>query len=465
MRQVRPVVLLLLTLSAGCRTAGETRPGEDRNSRPPLGGGGERPSTEPPTERDPIGPGHWLKTPGGTADRGGAKPPGGGLVGAKDDLKGEAKGLLAGYVVGPADQKIRNATIQVEPLNSPGEGAIDYETQPDGSFIISGLTSGKSYRLTVRHNDEGVVSSCQAIAQVPNVYVRLKLIEGLDLTPAPKGEPRRPLPKPTEKEKKTKPDEDFNNKPKQDPKTLPSKDPLKDSQLFLDPIGPLPPPGGASALPHPQPIIRDTNRETNPIRRNDLPADGWSPTQYDPPSSPQPPYRPDLNTKRPDDGFRPPVVDVPPGPGRQESRRPSADEFHLIDGSGKERRFPNARPGELLLVEFMTTTCLPCQRALPTLTAVQARYADRGLQVIGVACDDEDLRTRVIHAGKYRADHAVNFPILTEPGKQVGAVMKRFGVRAYPTAVLLDHTGGVLWQGNPGDAKALVAAIEGHLAK
>ena len=85
--------------------------------------------------------------------------------------------------------------------------------------------------------------------------------------------------------------------------------------------------------------------------------------------------------------------------------------------------------------------------------------------MIGVACDDEDLRTRVITAGKYRSDHAVNFPILTEPGKQPGAVMKRFGVRAYPTAVLLDHAGGVLWQGNPGDAKALVAAIEGHLAK
>ena len=85
--------------------------------------------------------------------------------------------------------------------------------------------------------------------------------------------------------------------------------------------------------------------------------------------------------------------------------------------------------------------------------------------MIGVTCDDEDLRTRVIFAGKYRRDHAVNFPILTEPGKQPGTVMKKFGVKVYPTAVLLDHTGGVLWQGNPGDAKALVNAIEGHLAR
>ena len=40
--------------------------------------------------------------------------------------------------------------------------------------------------------------------------------------------------------------------------------------------------GGASALPHPQPIIRDTNRDTNPSRRSDLPDDGWTPVPFDP---------------------------------------------------------------------------------------------------------------------------------------------------------------------------------------
>ena len=464
MRRFQPAVtLLLIAVLGGCRTPGEQRPGDDKNSRPPGGGSG-RPGVEPPAERDPLGPKHWLHTPGGTVGNSGARQPSGVVTPGDADFKTEAKGLLSGYVVGPDGQKVRKATIQVEPVNSPGEGAVDYESQTDGSFMISGLTTGKSYRLTVRHNDEGVLSGGQVLAKVPNVYVRIALIEGLDLSPA-KAE-RKPLPKPPET--KSKPEEDLNSKPKPDPKI---NDPLKPPPAFidpLDPVGPLPAPGGASALPHPQPLIRDTNRDANPTRRNDLPAEGWSPVQFDPPSpSRQPPYRPDLNTKRPDDGFRPPVVDLPPppGPNRQESRRPTADEFFLIDANGKERRFPAGKPGELLLVEFMTTTCVPCQKALPTLTAIQAKYADRGLQVIGVACDDEELRTRVIHAGKYRADHAVNFPILTEPGKSPGGVMKRFGVRAYPTAVLLDSAGGVLWQGNPGDARAAVAAIEGHLAK
>jgi thiol-disulfide isomerase/thioredoxin len=452
MRRFLPAFpLLLIAVLGGCRTPGETRPGLDSSS---AGGGGGRPSVEPP-ETDPLKPGHWLHTSGGSGVGPGVPP--GDLLGGRDDVRSEVKGLLAGYVVGPGNRKVRKATIQVEPVNSPGEGAIDYETQTDGSFMIAGLTTGKSYRLTVKHNDEGVVSGGQVLAKVPNVYVRINLIEGLDLTPAKPGKKAEPPPKPPET--KAKVDEDLTDKPKG--RELPKPQPPN----FLDPIGPLPPPGGASShLPTPQPLIRDTT--LNPIRRTDLPADDWSPTRYDPANrAPRPPARPDLNTKRPDDGFRPPVVDLPPPlkAPRQESRRPSGDEFYLIDANGKEQRFPSGRPGELLLVEFMTTTCVPCQKALPTVTAIQARYGDQGLSVIGVTCDDEPLRTRIIYADKYRADHAVNFPILTEPGKSPGTVMKKFGVRQYPSAVLLDHTGGVLWQGHPGDARAVVTAIERHL--
>lgn len=453
----------VLAVLGGCRTPGDTR--RDELPKPPGGGTGwngvgTRP--EAAAETDPIKPGHWLHTPSAKKGPGG---PAGGFV-SNPEPRDEAKGLLAGYVVGPDGRAVKKATIQVEPVNSPGEGAIDYETQTDGAFMIAGLTAGKSYRLTVRHNDEGVLSAGQVLAKVPSVHVRLTLIEGLDLSPVKRADPPKKA-DPPKPEKNAKPKDD-EPKPKDDPLTKPPPAFLEP----FDPAGPLPPPsgfapGGTSGLPTPKPISRDTN--LNPSRRTDLPADGWNPVPADPPGTPGGvPYRPDLNTKRPDDGFRPPVVDLPPplpGPGKQESRRPSADEFYLIDATGKERRFPSGKPGELLLVDFMTTTCVPCQRALPTLTAVQARYADRGLRVAGVTCDDEDLRTRVIFAGKYRSDHAVNFPILTEPGKQPGAVMKKFGVKAYPTAVLLDHTGGVLWQGNPGDAKALVAAIERHLPR
>ena len=447
MKRFPPTVLLLVTaLLGGCRTPGESRPNTDGAS---SSGGGGRPRVEP-AETDPLKPGHWLHTSGG------GKPAVGVAQSSDPDFRSEVKGLLAGYVVGPFGQKVKKATIQVEPLNSPGEGAIDYETQTDGSFMIAGLTSGKTYRLTVRHNDEGVLSAGQVIAKVPSVYVRITLIEGLDLTPAKPGRvpPKPPDPKPVP------PADEKNRKPKDDP----LKRPPGVSLPAFDPIGPLPPPGDASSLPAPRSLLRDTN--LTPSGRTDLPADDWSPTRADPPARPaRQPYRPDLNTKRPDDGFRPPLVDLPPptAPGRQESRRPSADEFFLIDENGKEKRFPSGKPGELLLVEFMTTTCVPCQRALPTLTAIQSRYGPRGLSVIGVTCDDEPLRTRVIYAGKYRTDHAVNFPILTEPGKRPGAVMKRFGVRVYPTTVLLDHTGSVLWQGSPGDTKALVSALEGRL--
>ena len=63
----------------------------------------------------------------------------------------------------------------------------------------------------------------------------------------------------------------------------------------------------------------------------------------------------------------------------------------------------------------------------------------------------------------YVKKHGVkNYLLYTEPGLQPGAVQKVFHVDAYPTLVLLDPWGTVLWTGHPKDLaeaeKVLAAA-------
>ncbi len=62
--------------------------------------------------------------------------------------------------------------------------------------------------------------------------------------------------------------------------------------------------------------------------------------------------------------------------------------------------------GRVLLVNLWATWCLPCRKEIPEFIELQERHGAAGLQVLGIALDEEE-RVR-----QYLADHAVNYPIL-----------------------------------------------------
>ena len=46
--------------------------------------------------------------------------------------------------------------------------------------------------------------------------------------------------------------------------------------------------------------------------------------------------------------------------------------------------------GKVILLEFLLTTCSHCQRTSQTMNKLQAEYASRGVQSVGVAINDEN---------------------------------------------------------------------------
>ena len=102
-----------------------------------------------------------------------------------------------------------------------------------------------------------------------------------------------------------------------------------------------------------------------------------------------------------------------------------------------------------MLVEFVTTTCPNCKPGVPVLNNLQSRYAADGLQVVAVLCDDVPQHQRAAAAAKYARDNNTNYAVYVEPGPQTGTVRDHFRVDGYPTAVLLDASGAVLWKGHP----------------
>src|SRR5437016_1497850 len=58
---------------------------------------------------------------------------------------------------------------------------------------------------------------------------------------------------------------------------------------------------------------------------------------------------------------------------------------HLADG----RNFPlNQYRGKVVAMAFISTTCPHCQQYTQTLNAIQKEYGPRGVQVLGVAFND-----------------------------------------------------------------------------
>lgn len=89
----------------------------------------------------------------------------------------------------------------------------------------------------------------------------------------------------------------------------------------------------------------------------------------------------------------------------EQSSAPSIQELVLPDMEGRSRAM-GEWAGKTLLINFWATWCAPCREEIPLLEAAQAKYASRGLQVIGVAIDDP------AEVAAYQREVHISYPVL-----------------------------------------------------
>jgi len=96
--------------------------------------------------------------------------------------------------------------------------------------------------------------------------------------------------------------------------------------------------------------------------------------------------------------------------------------------------------GHVVILEFWATWCAPCRPAAVHLKELLEQYEDQGLRVLGIAHEDKETVVRFLKR------NALGFPIALDRGD---AMHRALGVRAFPTAVLLDRFGKLAWKGSP----------------
>lgn len=110
-----------------------------------------------------------------------------------------------------------------------------------------------------------------------------------------------------------------------------------------------------------------------------------------------------------------------------ESKTLNGEMFNLKDYKGK-----------YVLIDFWGTWCAPCIAEIPQLKEINKKYKS-DLQLVGIACkDDREKLKHFIHS------KSINW-IQVEDGKERKTkYSQRFGIKSYPTKILLDREGKVI---------------------
>jgi thiol-disulfide isomerase/thioredoxin len=115
--------------------------------------------------------------------------------------------------------------------------------------------------------------------------------------------------------------------------------------------------------------------------------------------------------------------------------------------------------GRVILLHFWTFGCSNCKHMLPRYSDWHARFASRGLSVVGVHTPEMDYERDVAALGRFVRDQDIRWPVVVDADE---AIWSRYRVSAWPTMVLIDKS-GVVRATFVGDDQA--DAVEAELRK
>lgn len=91
--------------------------------------------------------------------------------------------------------------------------------------------------------------------------------------------------------------------------------------------------------------------------------------------------------------------------------------------------------GQVVYLDFWASWCKPCRRSFPWMNAMQAKYHDKGLQIIAVNLDSDPEQVKRF-LEKYPADFIVAFDA-------EGKVASQYQVKGMPSSYLIDKQGNI----------------------
>lgn len=125
--------------------------------------------------------------------------------------------------------------------------------------------------------------------------------------------------------------------------------------------------------------------------------------------------------------------------------------MEILTTNGQHRSLGDLS-GELILLDFFGSWCGPCRQCVPKLNALHREFSPQGLQIVGIACEYGSESEAILAAERVRRELGIEYAVLVSPLEEDSELRQHFRVSRYPSLVLLDRSGTVLFEGSGGDA-------------
>ncbi len=108
--------------------------------------------------------------------------------------------------------------------------------------------------------------------------------------------------------------------------------------------------------------------------------------------------------------------------------------------------------GRVVMLEFWGTWCAPCVRSMPHVQELHDRYGNNGLTVLAISYETPDQMQGFLR------EHAYTMRVGSDPKRKV---VGAYGVRGWPSTVIVNQEGEIAYVGGPYGAEAAVEAALG----
>ena len=126
------------------------------------------------------------------------------------------------------------------------------------------------------------------------------------------------------------------------------------------------------------------------------------------------------------------VLAVSPAAGKPVAAGPEGEPvppFTAVDLEGKEVSLEDFK-GRVVVISFWATWCSACSKQVPALQELHRQYRDKGVAVIGLSLDFDQLdRVR-----EHVRENDIGYPVLLT----TISVAQQYGVRAIPYTLIID---------------------------
>ena len=97
---------------------------------------------------------------------------------------------------------------------------------------------------------------------------------------------------------------------------------------------------------------------------------------------------------------------------------------------------------KIVLVDFMTYSCINCQRTFPYLNAWYGKYKDQGLEIIGIHTPEFAFEKDIDNVREAMKHFGISYPVVLDNDY---ATWNAYGNRYWPRKYLIDIQGNVVY--------------------